>query len=217
MIDMRGHQAQLVADGMTVLPPGIFPPAVIRNWRTFAFDHARPLGVNIQATASGWAYNRDGERHSYAMIDGTVVKARLPEMYSWYQALISLVSVLTFDDVVTSPYPLSDVNVLLYDRPADAIGWHYDTNPITFLVYLTDNEEGGTECRLLKRRHDDPVRLRVVQPRAGAVLLMRGTLVEHRGLPVTREKKACAVWNYYTSADTRRPVDYDDNIYGKAI
>ena len=86
-------------------------------------------------------------------------------------------------DVVTSPYPASGINVLVYDKARSTIGWHHDTNLVTLLLYLTDNEEGGTECRLLPRRpgqtqHEH----RVVKPRAGTALLMQGRWVLHRGL-----------------------------------
>lgn len=213
--DLMRHLAELSRDGLTVVPPGtVIPESAIKRWRTFAFDSARALGHNLEATARDWVYNRDGERHSYAMVDGAVIKSHLPDMHTWYEALTPLVSVMMQEDAVVSPHPLSDVNVLLYDRPADAIGWHYDTNPITFLLYLTDNSEGGTECRLLKRRHDETPRVRIIQPRAGAVLLMKGRCVEHRGLPVQTEKKACAVWNYYAVGDLGRPSGYDEAIYG---
>lgn len=215
--DSERHRREFWTTGVTVVPPGVIPSGLVADWREFALARARLLGRHLDAVADNWTYQQDGERHAYAMVGGRAVRRHLAEMGHWYRALVPLVSVVTFEDVRTSGHEESDVNVLLYDRPGDAIGWHLDTNPVTVLVYLTDNTEGGTECRLLARRPEEATeRTRVIRPEAGAVLLMQGRRVWHRGLPLVTERKAVAVWNYYTADDDWRPDGFDDVIYGPA-
>jgi hypothetical protein len=213
-LNLERHRREFFLEGATVLT-GLFPPRLIEHWRRWALAHARAVGQVLDGRAGhDWVYNREGDRHAYVMVRGRVVEAHLPEMGHWYQALVPTVSILTHQDVVASPYEDSRLNLLVYDRPGSAIGWHRDTNPITFLLYLSDNAEGGTECRLLPRRPGGPRRVRTFLPRAGAVLLMQGRWVPHRGLPVGREVKVVAPWNYYAADDAWRPQGLDERLYG---
>jgi 2OG-Fe(II) oxygenase superfamily len=214
-LNLERHRREYSLEGATVVT-GIFPPRLIEHWRRWALAHARRVGLVVDGVAcDDWTYQRPGDRHNYVMVPGRAVEEHLPEMLHWYQALIPTVSAVTFQDVVPSPYEDSRVNVLVYDRPGSAIGWHRDTNLITFFLYLSDNVGGGTLCRLLPRRPGGRRRAHTFPPRAGAVLLMQGRWVPHRGLPVGEEVKVVAPWNYYSAEDQWRPDGFDDRIYGR--
>ena len=58
---------------------------------------------------------------------------------------------MTLQDVTTSThkYPRSCVNVKIYRGRGSQQGWHFDTNTITALLYLSTNQE----ARHLLRDH----------------------------------------------------------------
>lgn len=211
--NLERHRREYFLDGYTLLP-NLFPAETIARWRDWAMRH-KALGLHLDAVADEtWVYQAPAQRHAYAMIDGLVIGEHLPDMVDCYRDLAAVLSEITFQTVVASPYPRSGVNLLVYDRPEAEIGWHHDTNPITLLLYLTDNEEGGTECRLLPRRPDqEEHEHRVIRPRAGTALLMQGRWVLHRGLSVEKEVKIASPWNYYSTADQWRPAGFDQRIY----
>jgi hypothetical protein len=217
-INLEQHRREYFLEGCTLVR-NLFAPELIAEWRTWSLANAKSAGVKLDACSdSTWVYQKPNERHAYTMVDGDALRRELPEMFEWYRALIPILSAITMQTVVPSPFKKSDINVLVYDNPGSAIGWHRDTNPITFLLYLSDNEEGGTECCLLKSRPDqqDSDRPRkIFKPQAGAVLLMQGRWVEHRSEPMSgKEVKAASPWNYYTDQDLWRPKQFDETIYG---
>lgn len=212
-VDLERHRREYAVDGVTLLHD-LFPPERIAAWRRWALQD-KGLGAGLDAVAdASWVFQRLDQRHAYTMIDGVTLRDHLPDMVAAHD-LVPLLSAITLRDVVISPYPASGINVLVYDRHRSTIGWHHDTNLVTFLLYLTDNEEGGTECRLLPSRPgpEEP-RYRLVRPRAGTALLMQGRWVLHRGLPLENEVKVACPWNYYSVEDQWRPTGFDDRIYG---
>jgi hypothetical protein len=79
---------------------------------------------------------------------------------------------------------------------------------------LTNNEEGGTQCRLLPSRpNQEQHEFKIIKPRAGTALLMQGRWVLHRGLEMEKEIKVACPWNYYSSTDQWRPEEFDQRIY----
>jgi hypothetical protein len=217
-INLEQHRREYFLEGCTLVKD-LFPPELIEKWRDWSIGNAQSVGLKLDACSdSTWAYQKPNERHAYTMVDGDSLRQQLPEMFEWYRALIPIISAITLQNVVASPFKKSDINVLVYDNPGSAIGWHRDTNPITFLLYLSDNEEGGTECCLLKSRpdqEDSKQPRKIFKPQAGAVLLMQGRWVEHRSEPMSgKEIKVASPWNYYTDQDLWRPNQFDEVIYG---
>jgi hypothetical protein len=212
--DLSCHRHRYWFDGLTVLPEA-FPLDVVRRWREWALAEGRSLACVVDGIASEtWAYQEAGYKHSYRMIDGRVIKERLPEMHRAYLDFLGVVRAIISPFAAPSPYVASDMNILVYEPPGACIGWHRDTNAATVLVYLTTNTEGGTEVRPLRRAPDDaPPASRIILPREGAVLLMQGRWVVHRGLPVHSEVKVACAWNYYLTDDYKRPDDFDERIY----
>lgn len=213
---LEHHRKEYFLEGCTLVK-NLFPPELIARWRNWSLNNARSAGFKLDAMAdTTWVYQKPNERHAYTLVDGEALRQQLPEMFEWYHAMIPFLSAITMQHVVASPFKKSDINVLVYDNPGSAIGWHRDTNPITFLLYLSDNEEGGTECCLLKRRPDqEECERRIFKPQAGSVLLMQGRWVEHRSEPMSgKETKVASPWNYYTEQDVWRPEEFDETIYG---
>jgi len=215
-IDLARHRHEYWYDGLTVLPEA-FSLAVVQRWRAWALATGRALASAVNAIADDtWTYQEAGYKHQYLMIDGRAIKDRLPDMHRAYLEFLPVVQEVISPFAVPSPYAASDMNILIYEPPGACIGWHRDTNAATVLVYLTTNTEGGTEVRPLKRAPDDASPpARIVWPQEGAVLLMQGRWVVHRGLPVESEVKVACAWNYYLTDDYKRPADFDDRIYSR--
>jgi hypothetical protein len=60
-----------------------------------------------------------------------------------YEVAQVVIEEITKLDVITSPYPLSAVNINRYDAPGGKMSVHCDTNPVSALLYLTDNPNDG--------------------------------------------------------------------------
>jgi hypothetical protein len=150
-------------------------------------------------------------RH-YLTLNGHQIRELIPDMHIWYQSLIPLWSAITFWDVITSPHVLSDCNVKIYQGEKAGHGWHYDTNGLTVLLYLSDNSTGGTRLQPLDNAHpqqEADTRTVVVLPRKGHFLVMRGRKVYHCGESCENEVKIACPWNYYIAGDVWRPNSLD--------
>ncbi len=212
--DLAQHRHYYWYDGLTVLPEA-FPLDLVEQWRKWALTEGKELAHVVNGTADEtWDYQEVGHKHQYLLIDGRLIKERLADMHRAYLEFLPVVQEVISPLAVPSPYVPSDMNVLIYEPPGACIGWHRDTNAATVLVYLTTNTEGGTEVRPLRRAPDDAAPAeQIVWPKAGAVLLMQGRWVVHRGLPVQSEVKVASAWNYYLTDDYKRPHDFDARIY----
>jgi hypothetical protein len=202
-------------DGLTVLP-GAFS-FECAAWRAWALSTGKTLAVTVNGIADDtWTYQEPGHKHRYLMIDGVAIKEHLPDMHRAYLDFLPVLREVISPFAVSSPYSPSDMNILVYEPPGACIGWHRDTNAVTVLVYLTTNTEGGTEVQPLRRAPDDAAPpTRIIQPHEGAVLLMQGRWVLHRGLPVENQVKVACAWNYYLTDDIKRPLDFDARLYKK--
>jgi hypothetical protein len=203
-------------EGLTVIADAV-PAASVAIWREQALRLARRGGIRRDLRADTQDVLGDGGNYHYRVVDGTTIREELPEMIQCYQSMVGLISAVTLDNVEPSPYERSAVNLILYEGKGDQQAWHYDTNRITALLYLTTNQEGGTECVLLDDNPHRPVkRTRIVLPQAGALLIMQGRKVWHRGLPVNQQTKLVALWNYYAPDDSWRPEGLDTLLYGSS-
>ena len=216
-LDLDRFRRQYHRDGVTRVPD-VVPREVAGRWLEKAMDLCESLGRARDYRAGEADILGDGGENRYVILDGLAIRDHFPDMPTWYVALQGLVSAVTFADVTVSPYERSGMSILVYRGTNASQSWHFDSNPITALLYLTTNTEGATECRLL---HDIPDkrkgRLRRIFPVSGSLLLMQGRRVWHRGTPVHREVKVACPWNYYTATDTWRPEGMDELIYGPDV
>ncbi len=88
------------------------------------------------------------------------------------------------------------------------MGWHLDTNSITVLLYVTTNVGGQTEIRCL-----DGI-VRDVKPVAGNLLIMDGTVCEHRSRIVESAEKIVCLLNYYNEGECHRDSAMDKLAFG---
>ena len=168
-------------------------------------------------------YLDEGGAYLHYIYKGPDVRQSFPELMGLYYGLAPFISLIVSAPVVTSPYADSDVNIKYYPRGGGTIGWHFDTNGITVLLYLTTNSEGALQLEI-ERKRPDRRPLRTEQKRhlcsAGELLIMNGRNVRHRSEPVQTESKAVVVLNYYQGGelgDTWRPEGFDDYVYSEAV
>ena len=143
----------------------------------------------------------------YTLLDGQVMRKHFRDLLLWYRAIAMWASVLCRRPVVVSPYIRSSVNIKIYEEPGSCQGWHYDTNPLTVVLYLMDAEaptvfqtEGG-ETK--------------VDAREGRVLMFSGRHILHQVAP-TDDARAIVVCNLYHPDDLDRPDWIDPMEYGEA-
>lgn len=164
-----------------------------------------------------------GGRYLHFLCDGRHVRQSFPELVALYHALRYWVADLTLSDIVLSPYPDTDVTIHVYPVGGGTVGPHFDTNGITALLYLTDNQEG--RLRLWTATHDpwrgttyeDPSAKEVIEyvpARKGNFVVMYGRRIWHDVEPMLSERKCTVLFNYYSAGDTRRPDGFDDFAYG---
>jgi hypothetical protein len=220
-IDLDRHRAEYHLDLLTVVPD-VVDPSQIEQWKDRilrlveskeAIERNDQGGGNAKVLDGGGVY-----RHF--VIDGLMVKRHLPDLIATYEALKYLVAAVTLQDVTTSThkYARSAVNVKVYRGPDSQQGSHFDTNPITGLLYLTTNQEGATCCEITRAHPGEDRRTKItrrVLPVAGSLLIMQGRRVWHCAEPMTTETKIVCPLNYYTSDDWWRPDGIDDLVYGK--
>lgn len=107
----------------------------------------KAISLNFSGLGSDQVLDGGGV-YQHKVIDGDVCRIYFPELVAFYHSMTPLVSVITDQDVVVSPYPKSDINIKIYGSNGDTQGWHYDTNAITALLYITTNAEGATACQV---------------------------------------------------------------------
>ena len=145
-----------------------------------------------------------GGRSHYEILDGLVVERYFPELTGWCHAVRWLAQQIVGAEVILSPYPRSAINVSIYRRVDSSQGWHYDTNPVSALLYLTD---GGQPTEFAM--NDSLFRL---YPRTGSLALFRGRHLLHRVPPGPQLRITCPI-NLYHPNDTNRPDWVDRLVY----
>ncbi|EAX8334807.1 hypothetical protein AG21_04435 [Salmonella enterica subsp. arizonae] len=105
-------------------------------------DHVNHSGLGNDAVSDlGGVYN-------HHIFKGPDVRAHLPELNAIYHAITPLISLITCTDAIVSPYSLSDINIKAYPPGGGTLGLHYDTNGITVLLFLTDNNEAPLRMQI---------------------------------------------------------------------
>ncbi|ELC3720843.1 hypothetical protein RJE73_001842 [Salmonella enterica] len=173
-------------------------------------DHVNHSGLGNDAVSDlGGVYN-------HHIFKGPDVRAHLPELNAIYHAITPLISLITCTDAIVSPYSLSDINIKAYPPGGGTLGLHYDTNGITVLLFLTDNNEAPLRMQI-NRSH--PARKETwtdhkkIFARKGALLVMQGRKTLHDSEPTITEQKLSVVYNFYERHDTYRHEDFDNFVY----
>ncbi|MDF4002667.1 hypothetical protein P3W33_04530 [Luteibacter sp. PPL552] len=214
--DLSRHVREYHYDFVTVIDEVMSPQqcGVLRSRieRLIAEGHVKLVDhVGLGNTA----VSDEGGRYLHHMFEGEDVRRFLPELTAVYHAALPLVSAVTSQDVVVSPYPRSDVNIKVYPPGGGTLGEHYDTNGITVLLFLTTNREAPLRMQV-PRSHPSRGRWterRDIHATEGSLLVMKGREVLHDCEPTIRERKISVVLNYYVRGDTWRHAAFDDFVY----
>jgi hypothetical protein len=159
-------------------------------------------------------YGVSGSVVRHGLIDGVAVREHLLEIQTLYHALHPLVAALTGQTIVSGLYPLSDVNVVIYQR-GSVKGPHFDTVPISMVLFLTSHpceSDQGALCYESLTGH-------VTEhfPRAGDICLFQGRKVRHWIKPLTEPLVRIVVnANYYTTDDHVRDPGVDNLLYSRS-
>lgn len=150
-----------------------------------------------------------GGRLCYEVGDALWCDRNLPTIPALYEH-VQRVAARSAGPVDLSPHPRSRYVVKVYRAPDGGQGWHYDTNSVTALLYLSDNPDGATRLQALDGQ------TYTVFPACGDLLLFQGRKCWHRSDPVRTGAKVVIPFNLYTPGEYTRPDGLDDVIYGAA-
>jgi hypothetical protein len=202
---------------------GILPT----GWREQVLDCARTF--REMSTLSGASVTSRQRQLGYSgacpvgVVSGAVVARELPWLLDLYRRdVLALANDLGEDrrlgTFVDSDDLRSAVNLNVLPDGSQ-YEWHVDSNPMTGLLFVTDQPEGtGGELKFVA----DPVFRageeweRVVVPRSGRLLLFDAREAAHTVLPVRGGYDRVSVpMNYYRAdAGRTRPSDLDQYLYG---
>jgi hypothetical protein len=219
-------QTQLLKDGYVILD-NLFPNDLIAKWRKEAEDLSiienRP-GINHinKKFDKVDLETRDsiGE-YKFVSIDGRV-SLKIPGLKEYYHSLTNFLSLFTGMDIVESFDEQSSLSLMVYKPPGGTLLPHFDSQSLSFLLYLTDNlDEGATKLlpisalRPTNINHPDeiigePIK---IYPKSNRSLIFFGRRVWHSSEPVFKSTKISAVFNYYEKGDDFRPKGVSERLY----
>lgn len=148
-------------------------------------------------------YPRHGGRALHEILDGLVVQEQFPGLMDLYSEVRAIAEGIVEKTVILSPYPRSGVNIRVYRQPESEDGWHYDSNPLSALLYLTDGGQ-PTQFKMPTGGLCD------IFPTAGLLLLFDGRSLLHR-VPKGDHLRVTCPFNLYYPDDVARP-DYVDRV-----
>lgn len=145
-----------------------------------------------------------GGKSDYRIIDANGVNEFFPEVMDAYLDCRSLTSEVVGRDVIFSPYHQSSVNIRYYKAGCSG-GDHFDTQPVTCLLFLSDG--GPLDIEIQGTRY-------LIPPLPGCAAFFHGRDMRH-GVPASDGKvRITAPLNYYFDDDTERPDYIDKLCYG---
>ncbi len=193
MVDQRGPAPAFDARLVTV--PGFLPPPL--------FDALRREGEALAGIERSYVpAHKKGGTVAYE----TII-ARAPAILGLYhsEAFQLMVSRIVGVRVLPTPlYDQSSLSVLVYDRPGDHIGWHYDHNfyrgrHFTLLVPLlnTGHDENGLSHARLSASIAG--RRREIAAAPNTLVLFEGAKVRHKVSPIAAgERRVVLSMTYCT-------------------
>ena len=182
---------------------------VILKWSSIAEELVEDYGVDIHR-------ENDGMPLDYRVVTGDVIRQHWRELYDFYTSpkTRDWVRNLTGDGhIFVSRNLKSSVNINSMRTPGQIYRWHTDAIPYTLLLFLTDvpESDGGALEITPAGCGDSPV---AIQPRAGSIVLMDGSICRHRVAPLLSPRQRLTVPMVYpTVEDDSRPPGLDDYLY----
>jgi hypothetical protein len=148
----------------------------------------------------------------YQLLDGVTVERVLPWLGELYRGpLASLASKAAGRPMVASQSTKSGVNVNILSGPGGRYELHYDSNPLTGLLFVTDHDEvSGGQLQFKLDGHDLHL-----NPRRGTFITFDARRLPHSVTPLTCESlRITAPMNFYVEGEDQRPAELDDYLYG---
>jgi hypothetical protein len=192
---LRGEQERLLGRVATGAEQWFTPPATVPFFSRRLVSLGRLLPETILEHLRGVVASARTHERSYIpghKQGGTIAYEHLhhlaPELVAFYQSQVlrDLVSAIVGVPVVPTPlHDQSSCSLLVYDRPRDHIGWHYDHNfyrgrHFTVLLCLVneDRVHGGLSSAHLQARIDG--KDEVVPTPPNTLVVFEGAQVLHR-------------------------------------
>ena len=154
-----------------------------------------------ESSLGGWS--------EYRAIDGVHVAAKFQELVDIYHHLRDVMSTELSREVILSPYEMSSINIKIYPPSSGSQGWHYDTQPLTCLLYLSEGSQTLIEL--------EDGSLYGVDPKPGTLLVMEGRRMKHKVGVNGPAPRVTVPFNFYYPHDTYRPAYVDEAIYNNAV
>ena len=150
----------------------------------------------------------DADPWTFAVVEGDVLRARLPWVWSLYRGALRAFSARSVG------YPLfvsnrlrAGVTLNILSGTGAATGWHRDMNVVTGVLYAAMPDQGGN---LLFRRADGETA--VLTPRPGLFVCFEGA-TEHHVTPLSPGGQRLALPMIYYGSATDQPPAYGADIY----
>lgn len=215
--------------GYTIID-NLFPNRLLEEWKSqvkFLSKWSLAPGVNHIYKEFKEANLDIGDgvgSYNFTSLDGRIVfeKDLFPGLEEYYNSTANFLSLLLNMDIVTSFDKQSSISMMHYQPPGGTLLPHFDTQTISFLLYLTDNEnEGATKLYPLTSLRptilgqpdkiiNEPI---LVYPKINRCLIFQGRRVWHESLPVLNSEKISSVWNYYAKDDLERNKEVSARLY----
>jgi hypothetical protein len=149
----------------------------------------------------------------YRVVTGDVVQSEAPPLFELYTSrhMITWMRAVTMiDDLATSPYLRSSININCLTQVGQRYPWHTDAVPFTALLFLTTlGPSVGGELLIRTTRR----RVVTVAPVRGKLLLMDGKRCAHAVAPLRQDVYRTSVPMVYPANRTERPPGLDQYLY----
>lgn len=218
-------QTEFWSRGYTIFD-NLFPEELLLEWKKnveWLSKNSEAAGVNRidkEYTETNIEARDDKGLYRFTSIDGRA-NSEFKGLKNYYHCLSHFLSILSGLDIVESSDFQSAITFMHYKSGGSTLTHHFDTNFLTLLLYLTDNEDGGTQIQPLNTLRPtllgcadevigEPI---IILPKFGRVVAFLGRKVWHGSLPSIKSDKISVVFNYYENGDGWRPKEISERLY----
>ena len=114
--------------------------------------------------------------------------------------------------MVASQLIESGVNLNVLSGPGGRYELHYDSNPLTGLLFVTNHDEASGGQLQFKLNGQDLN----LDPRRGTFVTFDARRLPHAVTPLTGDSlRITAPMNFYIEGEDQRPAGLDDYLYGE--
>jgi hypothetical protein len=198
-----------------VIAQSVLPKTLCSRWRAHANRMAQVSALEIDKRCTS-----GGTGLRYAVVTGEIVTKKWPEMFSVYRSatIREWIRMITgSEEIFQSNHLRSAININVLSRRGEVYPWHFDAEPYTAILYLSDSasEDGGA----LQLRNSRAGLQRTVTylPHSGDLILMDGTRCYHRITPLRRAHLRISVPMVFPKRhEHSRPANLDSFLYDRA-